>query len=176
MAYRSRRYRGRMLSPGFAGSAVAAGLLAAALGGHHTAGASAAAPDHAAAQVLAYARARVDRVPYVFGGTTDAGIDCSGLTMDAWASAGVTIKRTSQAQWASERHVSSPGPGNLVFFAGADGTRSSPGHVGIVVDPARHLMIDAYATGTDVRYDTYGLASSAPGLGDPVGFTDPGGA
>jgi hypothetical protein len=60
-----------------------------------------------------------------------------------------------------------------VFFAGADGTPSSPGHVGIVVSPARHLMIDAYAAGTYVRYDTYGLPSSAQGLSDPVGFTRP---
>jgi hypothetical protein len=62
-----------------------------------------------------------------------------------------------------------------VFFAGADGTPSSPGHVGLVVDPARNLMIDAYARGLPVQYDTYGLASSRPGLTDPVGFTDPAG-
>lgn len=130
----------------------------------------------AAAQAVAYARARVGRVPYVYGGTTDAGLDCSGLSMDAWASAGVTIERTSEDQWASEPHVSTPEAGDLVFFAGADGTDSAPGHVGIVTDPARHLMIDAYTPGTDVRYDTYGLASSAPGLADPVGFTNPGGA
>jgi cell wall-associated NlpC family hydrolase len=96
--------------------------------------------------------------------------------MEAYASAGITIERTSEEQWASETHVSSPAPGDLVFFAGADGTPSSPGHVGIVTDPARHVMIDAYAAGTYVRYDTYGLPSSAPGLSAPVGFTDPGGS
>ena len=88
-------------------------------------------------------------------------------------SAGVSIQRTSQDQWASEPQVSNPQPGDLVFFAGADGTPSSPGHVGIVVDPAQHLMIDAYATGFPVEYDTYGLASSKEGLSEPVGFTQP---
>jgi hypothetical protein len=48
--------------------------------------------------------------------------------------------------------------------------------VGIVVDPARHLMIDAYAEGWPVEYDTYGLPSSAEGLSPAVGFTAPGGA
>jgi hypothetical protein len=112
-------------------------------------------------------------VPYRWGGTTQAGFDCSGLVQAAYASAGVGIQRTSQEQWASEQHVSDPVAGDLVFFAGADGTPSSPGHVGIVVNPARHLMIDAYAAGTDVRYDTYGLPSSAGGLSPVVGFTDP---
>ncbi len=60
-----------------------------------------------------------------------------------------------------------------MFFAGADGTWSAPGHVGLVVDPARHLMVDAYETGMPVEYDTWGLPTSRGGLSDPVGFTDP---
>jgi cell wall-associated NlpC family hydrolase len=93
--------------------------------------------------------------------------------MRAYAAAGVSLARTSQEQWATESPMSSPRPGDLVFFAGADGTPSAPGHVGIVVDPSRHLMIDAYAAGFPVEYDTYGLASSKPGLSDPAGFTQP---
>ena len=48
-------------------------------------------------------------------------------------------------------------PGDLVFFAGADGTPTAPGHVGIVVNPATHTMIDAYATGDDVEAKSKGL-------------------
>ena len=48
------------------------------------------------------------------------------------------------------------------------------GHVGIVVDPARNLMIDAYGPdGAPISYDTYGLPTSRPGNGAVVGFTDP---
>jgi cell wall-associated NlpC family hydrolase len=127
-----------------------------------------------AARVIAYAREQLGE-PYVWGGTGPggAGFDCSGLAMEAYASAGISIPRTSQEQWAAGPQVSTPQAGDLVFFAGGDGTASSPGHVGIVVNPAAHTMIDAYVPGTNIRYDTYGLASSAGGLSDPVGFTQP---
>jgi cell wall-associated NlpC family hydrolase len=56
-------------------------------------------------------------------------------------------------------------PGDLVFFAGADGTRTSPGHVGLVIGHGQ--MIEAYATGFPIRIATYTNR-------DPVGFTRPG--
>ena len=160
------------MSGGFVASAVAAGVLLAVLG-HHS-GTTPAAPGKAAAAAIAYARAQLGK-PYQWGGTGPAAFDCSGLVMQAYASAGVSIARTSQEQWATEPHVSDPAPGDLVFFAGADGTPSSPGHVGLVVDPSRDLMIDAYAPGVPVHEETYGQPGSAPGLQDPVGFTDPSG-
>jgi cell wall-associated NlpC family hydrolase len=160
------------VSGGFVASAVAAGVLLAVLGHHsRTAGA---APGKPAVAAIAYARAQVGK-PYEWGGTGPDAFDCSGLVMRAYASAGVSIARTSQAQWATEPHVSDPASGDLVFFAGADGTASAPGHVGLVVDPARDLMIDAYAPGVPIHEETYGRPGSAPGLQDPVGFTDPSG-
>lgn len=158
--------------------AVAGGLVLVVVmhAGTHPAGASP-APSGTAAAAIAYAKAQIG-CPYTWGGTgpCGSGFDCSGLVMQAYAAAGIYIDRTSQDQWSEGPQVSQPEPGDLVFFAGADGTWASPGHVGIVVDPASHLMIDAYATGFPVEYDTYGLPSSKEGLNDPVGFTDPGGA
>lgn len=150
-----------------------AGAKAAVVHHAHKAPSLPSAGNPAAASVIAFARSKVGKVPYLWGGTTDAGMDCSGLAQSAYASDGITIERTSQDQWTSERHVTVPAPGDLVFFAGSDGTPSSPGHVGIVVDPARHTMIDEYGAGTYARYDTYGLSSSAPGLGTVVGFANP---
>jgi cell wall-associated NlpC family hydrolase len=162
---------------GSAASAVAAGIVLAALAGHLPAGGAApaaAAPGRAAA-AIGYARAQLGR-PYLWGGTGPDAFDCSGLVMMAWRAAGVSIARTSQAQWATEPKVpaSQLEPGDLVFFAGSDGTATDPGHVGLVADPARHLMIEAYATGFPVRYATYGLPGSPPGDQAPVGFTWPG--
>jgi hypothetical protein len=93
--------------------------------------------------------------------------------MMAYRAVGLSIPRTTQAQWAYGRQIpaSQAQPGDLVFFAGADGTPAAPGHVGIVVNPATHTMIDAYATGYPVEYDTYGLPASKEGLSPVVGFT-----
>jgi cell wall-associated NlpC family hydrolase len=162
MAYRSRRRGGRLVSPRFAGSAAAAGLLAAALHGHHAGKVSSRAQDHAASRVLAYARGQLGK-PYLWGGTGPGAFDCSGLTYMAYRSAGIHIARTSQDQWATEPHVSSPQPGDLVFYPGADGTWASPGHVAIVVAPGQ--MIEAYGTGYPIRQ-----VPIRPGM---VGYTDP---
>jgi cell wall-associated NlpC family hydrolase len=98
--------------------------------------------------------------------------------MEAWAHAGVSIERTSQDQFASEVHVA-PGsvqPGDLVFFAGSDGTPTAPGHVAMVVrviSATSGVMVEAYATGYPIALAYYGNAHAKPGDGTPVGFTDP---
>jgi cell wall-associated NlpC family hydrolase len=120
--------------------------------------------------VIAYARAQLGK-PYEWGGTGPDAFDCSGLAMQAYAAAGISIPRTSEEQWAAGPQVSTPQPGDLVFFAGADGTTASPGHVGLVIGNGQ--MIEAYATGFPIRISAYGTASSPPGDQDPVGFTDP---
>jgi len=58
-------------------------------------------------------------------------------------------------------------PGDLVFFAGSDGSMRAPGHVGIVTDDG--IMIDAPFSGAEIRVEPY---AGTLGL---VGFTRPGG-
>jgi cell wall-associated NlpC family hydrolase len=122
------------------------------------------------AAVIGYARAQLGK-PYVWGGTGPGGFDCSGLVMMAYRAAGITLPRTSQQQWAAGPQVATPRRGDLVFFAGADGTPTAPGHVGLVLGP--HRMIEAYSAGFPVRVSTFGLPSSPPGDGQPAGYTDP---
>jgi cell wall-associated NlpC family hydrolase len=148
------------MSGGFLASAAAAGLGLAVLG--HHAGSPGAPPGRAAAQAIAYARAQLGK-PYEWGGTGPGAFDCSGLVMEAYASAGVSITRTSQQQWATEPHVSSPRPGDLVFYPGADGTWASPGHVALVVGHGE--MIEAYGTDYPIR--------QVPIRAGMVGFTQP---
>jgi peptidoglycan DL-endopeptidase CwlO len=123
------------------------------------------APNDAAATAIAYAEDQLGK-PYQWGGTGPDSFDCSGLVMMAYRAAGIDIPRTSQQQWAwgprvSPKHVQ---PGDLVFFVGADGTVTSPGHVGLVIGGG--LMIEAYATGFPIRIAPYTDR-------DPVGFTQP---
>ena len=130
------------------------------------------APTQAVATAIAYAEQQIGQ-PYLWGGTGPDAFDCSGLVMMAYRTAGIDIARTSEQQWATEQHVpaSQVQPGDLVFFAGADGTPTSPGHVGLVIGHGQ--MIEAYAAGFPIRISTYGTTTSAPGDESPVGFTQP---
>jgi cell wall-associated NlpC family hydrolase len=95
--------------------------------------------------------------------------------MMAYQAAGLNIPRTADEQflWGPQVPVSQVEPGDLVFFAGSDGTATAPGHVGMVLDPARHLMVEAYATGFPIRASQFGTSASAAGDGVVVGFTRP---
>ena len=60
-------------------------------------------------------------VPYVWGGASPRGFDCSGLVMYAFAQVGVSLPHSSYAQYGMGTPVSMSQlqPGDLVFFAGA---------------------------------------------------------
>jgi peptidoglycan DL-endopeptidase CwlO len=130
------------------------------------------APNQAAAAAIAYAEAQLGK-PYQFGAAGPDAFDCSGLTMMAYRAAGIDIPRTSQEQWAWGPQVpaSQVEPGDLVFFAGSDGTRAAPGHVGLVI--GKNTMIEAYATGFPVRVSQFGTSDSPAGDGTVVGYTRP---
>ncbi len=173
---RGRYRRRRRMRLRDAAAATAAGIILAAAA-HSSAGHAAGAHAvntgggrGAVAAAIAYARAQLGK-PYAWGGTGPDAFDCSGLVMMAYRAAGITLPRTSQEQWAAAPRVTTPQPGDLVFFAGADGTPAAPGHVGLVIGD--HTMIEAYATGYPIRISAYGSPSSPPGDQNPVGFTRP---
>jgi cell wall-associated NlpC family hydrolase len=130
------------------------------------------APNAIVGQAVSYAEAQLGK-PYLFGGTGPAAFDCSGLVMMAYRAAGVNIPRTSQQQFAQLPSVPAAKvvPGDLVFFAGSDGTPTAPGHVGLVI--GKNTMIEAYASGTPVRVSTFGTPQSPQGDGTVVGFAQP---
>jgi cell wall-associated NlpC family hydrolase len=84
------------------------------------------------------------------------GFDCSGLVKYVFGKLGVSLPHYAASQWYSPNAVwvapSRLQPGDLVFFVGSDGTRKSPGHVGIYVDDGS--IIDAPHTGSVVRIDS----------------------
>ncbi len=126
-------------------------------------------PPGVAGKVISYAEQQLGK-PYVWGATGPDAFDCSGLAMMAYRAAGIAIPRTSQQQWAAEPHIPQgrQQPGDLVFFAGSDGTMTAPGHVGILT--SRETMIDAPQAGETVREepvnspDLVGFARPAPAV------------
>ena len=90
-------------------------------------------------------------VPYVWGGASPSGFDCSGLAMYCYAQVGISLPNNAAMQYASITHVAhgSEQPGDLVFFGYSAGGIH---HVGIYVGGGS--MIDAPYTGAVVRYDS----------------------
>jgi cell wall-associated NlpC family hydrolase len=91
--------------------------------------------------VLAYAYAQLGK-PYCYAGVGPSCFDCSGLTMMAWAQAGVSMSHGSYDQLASFPRVSMDQlqPGDLVYW---------DGHVGIYV--GNGSVLHAPHTGTVVQ-------------------------
>jgi len=98
-------------------------------------------------------------VPYVYGGTSPSGFDCSGLIYYAAKEAGINLPRTSQAQstLGSYVSVSDLQAGDLVFWGGV----GSAYHVGIYVGGGQYLH--APAPGQSVTIQS--MAYFAPSFG-----------
>ena len=105
--------------------------------------------------------------PYQWGGAGPDTYDCSGLTMVAWAHAGVALLHYTGDQWVEGVHVSlgSLQRGDLLFFATDNSDPATIHHVGIYIGGGD--MVDAPYTGVDVRIDSI----DAPGV--PIGAVRP---
>jgi cell wall-associated NlpC family hydrolase len=92
--------------------------------------------------------------PYQWGGAGPNSYDCSGLTMDAWAHAGVTLLHWTGYQWPSGPHIpiDQLRRGDLLFYATNTANPATIHHVGIYIGNGE--MVDAPYTGADVRIDS----------------------
>jgi cell wall-associated NlpC family hydrolase len=82
-------------------------------------------------------------VPYLWGGNTPAGFDCSGFTSYVYAQVGIDLPRTSSEQRYAGTVVSASQaqPGDMIW---------SPGHIAIYAGDG--MQIEAPVPGKTVRY------------------------
>lgn len=110
--------------------------------------------DASAAQAIVNTAYSQLGVPYVWGGASPSGFDCSGLVMYCHSAAGIGLSHYSESQGAGGA-VSNPQPGDVVYY---------PGHVGIYIgggqmihaptegDVVKVSSVNSCGTPTYVRY------------------------
>ncbi len=133
-----------------AGSGSGAGGTLGGLGGIGLPGGVAGAGGVSGGDVVAQAEKYLG-VPYVYGGESTSGFDCSGLVQQVFSNLGVSVPRGSDAQSQVGTPVASLAaaqPGDLLFF-NSDGDVT--GHVGIYV--GNGMMVDAPHTGATVQIE-----------------------
>nr|WP_304441541.1 C40 family peptidase [Demequina sp. NBRC 110053] len=79
--------------------------------------------------------------PYVSGGSSPSGFDCSGFVSYVYKQFGISLPRSSGAYWNVGTRVSSPQPGDIIV---------TPGHVGLYAGP--NLQIDAPTHGKTLQF------------------------
>ncbi len=105
------------------------------------------------AQALTRSALRFIGVPYVFGGTSSSGFDCSGYVQHVFAMLGISVPRTADAQYyAGAKIVGKMRPGDLVFF---QTYLPGPSHVGIYLGHDRFVHASSHGVMVSSLADSY---------------------
>ncbi|MBQ7975209.1 MAG: C40 family peptidase [Clostridia bacterium] len=101
--------------------------------------------------------------PYVWGGTSPNGFDCSGLMQYVYGQHGIKLNRTAAQQLKNGSPVNKRDlkPGDMVFFTGSNGSVKAPGHVGMYI--GNDKFIHAPQTGDVVKVSSLSARSDYVG-------------
>ncbi|GAA2067348.1 C40 family peptidase [Leifsonia soli] len=99
-------------------------------------------PNFSLSQVFSVAQQYIG-TPYVYGGATPAGFDCSGYVMYVYAQFGVSLPHSVSGQAARGKRISiaDAQPGDLVIMPGHDGFYAGNGNIMDAPDSGRSISI-----------------------------------
>jgi len=111
------------------------------------------AASTAGQKAVAYAHAQLGK-RYVYGTAGPNTFDCSGLTMAAWKSAGVSLPHNAAQQWSRVRHIarSQLTPGDLVFYNGLGHVAIYIGNNQVIHAPNSRTVVKIAPIDTDPLY------------------------
>jgi len=96
-------------------------------------------------------------VPYVWGGMSPSGFDCSGFINYVFRGFGFSLTRTSygMAELGTTVSLKDLQPGDLMFFKARNLNSKQVGHVALVVDTTDGIIQFIHAARTGIRIDTF---------------------
>ena len=96
-------------------------------------------------------------VPYVWGGMSPSGFDCSGFINYVFRGFGFSLTRTSYglAELGTTVTLKNLQPGDLMFFKARNLNSKVVGHVALVVDTTDGVIQFIHAARTGIRIDTF---------------------
>jgi len=99
-------------------------------------------PNFSLSQVFSVAQQYIG-TPYVYGGSTPAGFDCSGYVMFVYAQFGISLPHSVSGQAAMGKRISiaDAQPGDLVIMPGHDGFYAGNGNIMAAPDTGRSISI-----------------------------------
>ena len=99
-------------------------------------------------------------VPYVFGGSSPSGFDCSGLVYYSYRNAGLSVYRTTAAGFYSiSTPTSSPKVGDMVFFKNT--YKAGISHIGLYMGNGRFIAASGNKVQISSVYESYWKAHFA---------------
>lgn len=106
--------------------------------------------------IISYAKKFLG-TPYVYGGTTPKGFDCSGYVKYVMNNFGVELSRTSasMSEYGTEVPLSEVQAGDLLFFKGRNINSRTVGHVAMVISNENDIIQFIHAAGNRVKIDTF---------------------
>lgn len=112
--------------------------------------------DELVDEIISYAKKFLG-VPYVYGGSTPKGFDCSGYVRYVLGHFGIQMERTSAAmsEYGEDVPLSEVQPGDLLFFKGRSLKSTRVGHVSLVINVENDEITFIHSAGNKVKISTF---------------------